>query len=131
MRRSIAVGVGVLILGVSLLALAQKVKIAPDQRYILLATTKTSTMQEELDEAAAQGFRIVVGSPTSGNEMVLLLERVATPPEVYRYMLLATDKTSTMQKELDQATAEGFRLLSRTMVAKKSLLKFPFRRMKK
>ncbi|HEX8719679.1 MAG TPA: hypothetical protein VF736_03470 [Pyrinomonadaceae bacterium] len=34
-----------------------KLKIEPDQRYLLLATIKTSTMQRELDEAAAQGFR--------------------------------------------------------------------------
>ena len=36
-----------------------KLKIDPENRYLLLATVKTSTMQKELDEASAQGFRII------------------------------------------------------------------------
>ena len=60
-----------------------KLKIEPDQRYLLLATVKTSTMQKELDEAAAQGFRVVTGSPTSTSEWAVLLERTATPAAPY------------------------------------------------
>ena len=104
---------------VSIPAQAQKLKLTPDQLYLLLATTKTSTMQEELEEAAQAGFRIVVGSPTAGDEMVILMERVATPPDTYTYQLLATTKTGTMQKELTEAAEQGFRLLPRTMIAKK------------
>ena len=79
-------------------------------------------MQKELDEAAAQGFRILVGSPTSGTEMALLLERVADQADAYTYRLLATTRTGTMQKELTEAALDGFRLLPRTMVAKKQML---------
>ena len=89
--------------------------------YLLLATRKTSTMQKELNEAAARGFRIVAGSPTSGTEMALLLERVAQPPDTYTYQLLATTRTGTMQKELTKAALDGFRLLPQTMIAKKGL----------
>src|SRR6266545_7465947 len=67
-----------------------------DQRYKLLATTKTSTMEEELNEAAAQGYRILVGSPTSGKEMAIFLERGASPNDPYKYRLLATTRTGTM-----------------------------------
>lgn len=97
---------------------AQHLKIEPDQKYLLLATKQTSTMQKELDEASAQGFRIVMGSPTSGYEMALLLERSATPPDTFQYKLLATTNTGTMQRELNQAATEGYRLLPRTMIAK-------------
>ena len=99
-----------------------KLKIEPDQRYLMLATVKTSTMQKELDEAAAQGFRVVTGSPTSTNEWAVLLERVADASAPYRYKLLATTKISTMRKELNEAAAEGYRLLPRTMTSKSSLL---------
>lgn len=92
--------------------------IAPDQRYLLLATSKTGTMQKELDGAAAQGFRVLAGSPTSGAEMVLFLERVAQPPDTYAYRLLATTKTSTMEKELAEGAHEGFRLVPQTAIAK-------------
>ena len=91
-------------------------------KYKLLATTKTSTMQKELDQTAAQGYRILVGSPTSGTEMALFLSRDGTVEAPYRYKLLATTRTGTMQKELNEAAAGGFRLLSRTMIAKPQLL---------
>ena len=98
-----------------------QVDVAPEQRYLLLATTRTSTMQEELDEAAALGFRIVAASPTSGDEMAVFLERVATPPETYEYLLLATSRTSTMQEEVTDAAARGFRLLPRTLISKRQI----------
>ena len=99
-----------------------KLKIEPGQRYLLLATMKTSTMQKELDEAAAQGFRVVTGSPTSDSEWAVLLERVAEPAAPYTYRLLATTKISTMRKELNEAAAEGYRLLPRTMTSKAGFL---------
>lgn len=92
------------------------------QRFLLLATTKTSTMQNELNEAAAAGYRVLGSSPTSGNEMVVILEKVATPPQTYEYQLLATTRTSTMQKELSEAAAKGFRLLPKTIIAKQQML---------
>ena len=100
----------------------QKLKIEPDQRYLMLATQKTSTMQKELDEAASRGFRVITGSPTSTSEMALLLERVADPGSAYQYRLLATTKIATMRKELNASAQEGYRLLPRTMTSKDSFL---------
>ena len=100
-----------------------KLKIDPENRYLLLATIKTSTMQKELDEASAQGFRIVSAASSCGqSEMVLFLERVTQAPDTYKYRLLATTRTSTMEKELNQAAQEGFRLLPRTITAKEGFL---------
>lgn len=95
-----------------------------EQLYMLLATKKTGTMQKELQEAAALGFRVLVGSPTSGSEMAIFMERVATPPDVYQYKLLATTRTGTMQKELNEMGAEGYRLLPRTMISKVDVTPF-------
>lgn len=102
--------------------LAQKSKVEEDLQYKLLATTKTSTMQKELDETAAKGYRILVGSPTSGSEMAIFLSREATADAPFKYKLLATTRTGTMQKELNEAAAEGFRLLPRTMIAKAQII---------
>jgi hypothetical protein len=99
-----------------------KLKIEPGQRYLMLSTQKTSTMQKELDEAAAHGFRVAFGSPTSTTEMAVLMERVAEPSAPYNYRLLATTKISTMRKEVNEAAAEGYRLLPRTMISKDSFL---------
>jgi hypothetical protein len=100
-----------------------KLKIDPENRYLLLSTVKTSTMQKELDQASAQGFRIITAASSCGqSEMVLFLERVTQPPDTYKYRLLATARTSTMEKELNLAAQEGYRLLPRTITAKEGFL---------
>lgn len=89
------------------------------QRFLLLATKKTSTLQKELDQAAAAGYRLLMGARTSGTEMMVILEKVTEPPNVYQYQLLATTRTPTLQREMDEAAASGFRLVQRTMTFKK------------
>jgi hypothetical protein len=109
---------GIILLGISFMLHADEPKLDLTQRFLLLATTKTSTMQQELSAAAAAGYRILVGSHTSDTEVAIILEKVATPPEVYEYYLLATTRTSTMEKELNEQAGRGFRLLPRTMTGK-------------
>ena len=87
-------------------------------QYKLLATTKTSTMQKELNQTAAQGYRVLVGAPTSGSEMAVFLSRDGTVEEPYQYKLLATRRTGTMQKELNELSEAGYRLIPSTMIAK-------------
>jgi hypothetical protein len=115
------VTVGLLSLSLASAALAQDSKLDLSQRFLLLATTKTKTMQQELNQAAAAGYRILVGSRTSSTEIALILEKVATPPNTYEYYLLATTRTSTMEKELNEQAAKGFRLLPRTMAQKEQV----------
>lgn len=94
---------------------------APRFEYRLLATTKTSTMQRELQEAAAAGFEYkgqsVFSSMFGGKEVVVILERdrESTAKNRWDYRLLATSKTSTMQKELSEAGAEGFEFVGVTV----------------
>ena len=82
--------------------------------YRVLATNKTSTMEKELSEAAAAGYRMekVMGGGTSfgGSEVVVVMSknRSAATKSRYAYKLLATSKTSTMQKELQEVGNEGF-----------------------
>jgi hypothetical protein len=93
-----------------------------DQRfqYRLLATNKTSTMQGELQKAAADGYiyrgQTVFDTAFGGKEVVLVLERdTKSPDSKAEYRLLATSKTSTMQKELADAGLEGFMLVGMTI----------------
>ena len=79
--------------------------------YRLLATNKTSTMERELNEAAEAGFifAATMGGETAfgGNETVVIMMKAPAPGR-RRYKLLATNKTSTMQKEMTAAGNEGF-----------------------
>lgn len=113
----IVVGLVAALVGLPDQVLAQ-VEVTEDQRYLLLATERTGTMEEELTEAAALGFRVVAGAPTSGDEMVIFMERTPGSADRFDYRLLATTRTSTMQEELDTAAAEGFRFLPRTPLCK-------------
>ena len=90
-------------------------------RYKLLATSKTSTMQKELQQAGDEGFeykgQTVFKSMFGGKEVVVILEldrEIKTRPR-YEYRLLATKKTSTMQKELTEAGKQGFEFVGVTV----------------
>jgi len=87
-------------------------------QYRVLATSKTSTMQKEMDAAAAEGFRLgdVMGGPTafSGSEVVVVMTKGGDAAN-FRYRLLATNKTSTMQKELQDAADEGYEYRHQTV----------------
>jgi hypothetical protein len=89
--------------------------------YRVLATTKTSTMEKELNDAAAAGFRFqaVMGGDTAigGKEVVVVTARVNGTKTRLEYRLLATNKTSTMQKEIQQAADAGFEYRGQTVFA--------------
>jgi len=96
--------------------------LSPNQQYEyrLLATSKTSTAQKEMDEAGEAGFRFaaVMGGETAfgGSEVVVVMSRDGkSHPGDYQYKLLASAKTSTMQKELQGAGDEGFQYRGQTV----------------
>jgi hypothetical protein len=83
--------------------------------YKLLATSKTSTMQKELQEAGDAGYEHrgqSVFQKRIGTEVVVILEReLDVKPKLWEYKLLATKKTSTMQKELMEAAEAGYQFV--------------------
>lgn len=87
--------------------------------YRVLATNKTSTMERELNEATEAGYRFqtVMGGETSfgGNEVVVVMSRATGAKARFAYRLLATSKTSTMQKELQAASDAGFHYRGQTV----------------
>lgn len=92
---------------------------AQDRTYKVLATSKTSTMQKEMQEAGDTGYRFVavMGGETAvgGKEVVVLMEKSNDHPGPYSYRLLATSKTSTLQKELQEAADAGFSVVGQTV----------------
>ncbi|MDX2150648.1 MAG: hypothetical protein SFV54_07930 [Bryobacteraceae bacterium] len=83
--------------------------------YKLLATTKTSTMEKELNDAAEAGFvfsGVMGGEAAFGGKEVIVIMTKALGGEAakgtLRYKLLATNKTSTLEKEMREAGEQGF-----------------------
>jgi hypothetical protein len=85
----------------------------------VLATNKTSTMEKEMNEAAEAGFRFaaVMGGETAfgGSEVVVVMTRTKGDTARAHYKLLATGKTSTMQKELQEAGDGGYEYRGQTV----------------
>ena len=87
--------------------------------YKLLATSKTSTMEKELREAADAGFeyrgQTVFESLFGGQEVVVILERDKDATQRGDYKLIATSKTSTLEKELLEAGNAGYSVVGMTV----------------
>ena len=88
--------------------------------YRIIATSKTSTMEKELNEGGDAGFRFskVMGgkSANGGHEVIAAMVKDGSPSSgKVSYKLLATNKTSTMQKELQRAAEEGYNYLEQTV----------------
>ncbi|MBI1352993.1 MAG: hypothetical protein GC160_01520 [Acidobacteria bacterium] len=94
--------------------------LAQSYDYRVLATSKTSTMEKEMNESAEAGysFHAVMGGETmGGNEVVVVMAKTAGAESANRktYKLLATRKTSTMEKELGELGEEGFEYRGQTV----------------
>jgi hypothetical protein len=109
---------GVFVYGV-LLALLTVPSVSAQDAVRVLATNRTSTMEKEMNEAADNGYRFagVMGGETSfgGSEVVAVMVRNPQAKPAFQYKLLATNKTSTMQKELQQAGDSGFEYRGQTV----------------
>ena len=88
------------------------------REYKVLATSKTSTMEKEMNAAAEAGFAFaaVMGGQTAfgGSEAVVVMQKDPKPSAVL-YKLLATNKTGTMQKEMRAAADLGFHYVGQTV----------------
>lgn len=82
-----------------------------DEAYLVLATQRTGTMQDELSEAAARGYVLVDmfgGETAVGGQETVAIMRNDTPGPEMEYLLIATSRTSTLQDELNEAHRRGF-----------------------
>lgn len=101
-------------LSLLLLSVAARAAGAPAYDYQLLATNRISTMEKEMNQAAANGLRYshFVGGDTSfgGNEVVVIMsKRLNAPAEAPRtYQVISAALTSNLEKDLKRAGDDGF-----------------------
>jgi hypothetical protein len=86
----------------------------PAAEYRVLTAQRTSTMEEELNELAGEGFRLppsgVFAKPTkmAGIEWAAVMERVPEEQHRYNYAVLTTARESTLRDEISYAQGEGY-----------------------
>ena len=87
--------------------------------YRLLATSRTSALEREMRAAAADGYNVVgqtvFNSAFGGEEVAAILEKGPATADRYEYRLLATSKTSTMEKELQELADAGYEAMEMTV----------------
>lgn len=110
MRNAIAIA---LAMSAAVVAEAQETA----DKYLLLAAQRTGTMQDEINEAAAKGFRVLAASRTEGTEVIVLLEQTR---DKYQYKLIATTRTGTLQREISEAANDGYRIVPRGVTTKRT-----------
>jgi hypothetical protein len=87
-----------------------QVSLSPSQEFRFISTNKTSTFEKELNDWARQGFRFASLSKAFNDTGIggLLAREKEGEGGKYEYKVLATNKLSTMRKEIEAAAAEGF-----------------------
>lgn len=104
---------------------AGQLSVEPDQQYLVLEVTKLDTFEKEVNAAAGLGFRLLMSTTSdNGTRIQALMERTATSPDVFRYQLVATFSEKTGDKEMNDAAAQGFRVVPHTAMLKKGLTIF-------
>jgi hypothetical protein len=72
------------------------------------------TMEKELNEAGSDGFKIIPQTMIAkkqvfgGVEIVVVMEKAPASSTQFRYRLLATRRTSTMEKEIGDVEEAGY-----------------------
>lgn len=88
---------------------------APPERTTLDITSgEFDAKQAALNDLAAKGFRLVHYASTGKKSATLTLEKGTEPPQNRAYLLLHTKLVSNLEKDLNKAAADGYRLVPHT-----------------
>lgn len=88
------------------------------REYLIASAQKTSTLEKEIQTAAADGYRAV-----GAGFMIVVMEREAGGKSVpLDYQVLAMIRASTGERELNVAGAEGFKLILSPEAARQGCL---------
>lgn len=86
--------------------------------YRVLNPIRTSSLQKDITEAAGQGYRPVAFAAAERHAVIMerpVGQAAEAQPETTTsapvYLLLATNKSSTLKKELEAAVKDGYRVL--------------------
>ena len=100
--------------------------------YLLLSTTKTETLEKEMNAAAAKSYRVVPGSvlgmekrlfgqaAADGETFVVMERRPDNQPVAYR--VLGMRRSSTLEREVAEAIGQGFAPIGLTVGFKETVV---------
>jgi hypothetical protein len=93
-------------------ALAKTYESAATYEYLMRETMRTSTLQKELNEAAGHGFRVHPRALYRHDmNFSVIMEKTANSPKGFEYLVLETSRRSTLEKEINQASQQGYQVV--------------------
>jgi len=78
--------------------------------YLLLGISRVPTAQRELNQGAAQGFRLLPHALVMTGELVGIMEKRPGAEQRYEYLVIDTMRSKTLEKETQQAFSQGWQL---------------------
>jgi hypothetical protein len=84
----------------------------PGSEYRMISALRASTVQEELNQAAREGYQVVGGS-----FMNVLLEKRAGSRSEYSYRVIGAIRGGTLQNEIEEAGRAGFRVVQAAIMS--------------
>jgi hypothetical protein len=88
---------------------------SPPDRETIEMKGDLKIVENKLNELAGQGFRITDFRVTGNRSADVTMEKTATPPGTYHYMVVHAILVGNVQKNMNNAAAEGYRLVRHTV----------------
>jgi hypothetical protein len=87
----------------------------PADRHIVEMKGDLKIVETRLNELAGQGFRIVDFRVAGNRSANVTMEKTASPAGTYHYMVVHAILAGNVQKNMNNAAAEGYRLVRHTV----------------
>lgn len=87
----------------------------PDDRQTVAMKGDLKIVEHKLNELGGQGFRITDFRITGNKSADITMEKMSTPPATYHYIVVHAILPGNVQKNMNNAAAEGYRLVRHTV----------------
>jgi len=86
-----------------------------DSQVVSISAHDLTGAQKRLNDLAGAGYRLTDFRITGNNSAKVTMEKCATPPQTYQYLLVHALSVGNVQKNLDKGAADGYRVSPHTL----------------
>jgi hypothetical protein len=87
------------------------------KRFQVITRKDTTKLHGDLNKAGQNNIRVATGTPTGGDELLIMLEQ-DKDKGVYQYLVVSASDPTEIEKQLSRGSSQGFKLLTNTIAPK-------------
>lgn len=91
------------------------------KRYNVLARKDTGRLEKDLNKAGQNGFHVLAGSTTGGDEVTLLIEK-SKDGGTFEYLVVSAGDTKKLEQRISLGASQGYRIMPNTITSKSKTL---------